>query len=378
MLKSIQNALAATPRTDMDLPVVEPDPTRIAVLLNRNARQVNDRLARRVAKILGSDHLFYSRNLDDAESFTREMIQRGYGTILSGGGDGTLTQTINLVRRYVDESNAWRIERAKRFGESQKLLGMPRFGFLKLGTGNGLTRLVGAGKPLHDLKMIADFAPGRTFEMPLIQSGSQRFFFAGLGYDSVLLNDYNNLCKSKQGSITERLFSGLPGYMWAVLTRTVPRALLSHVKCEGRVVNRGKAFYIDPRRGDAAIELEPGSTLFEGSAGMIGVGTSPFYGYGFKVFPFANIMPKMMHLRISTLGPVAVLSHLRGLWRGHYRHPHHIMDFLVEDVGIELEQPFPFQHSGDAQGLKQNLDFSIASESLRLVDCHRPVLVAPR
>src|SRR5262245_234424 len=90
------------------LPVAQPDPTRIAVLLNRNARRVSDGLARRMERIVGGDNFFYSKSLEEAESFAREIVQRGYGTVVCGGGDGTLCRSVNLIHRYVEEANQWR------------------------------------------------------------------------------------------------------------------------------------------------------------------------------------------------------------------------------------------------------------------------------
>jgi diacylglycerol kinase family enzyme len=284
---------------------------------------------------------------------------------------------VNLVQQYIDESNAWRTERVHRFGESQSLLGMPRFGLLKLGTGNGMSRVVGAEHPLKDLKTIVDYAPGRTHTIPLIEqvaqgAGRERFFFAGLGYDSLVLNDFNALKAATQSRWLKPFTTGLAGYFTAVLTRTIPRLLLNPPVLEGRVVNRGRAYYIDPRRGDAAVEIAPGETLFEGRAQMIAAGTCPFYGFGFRIFPFANIMPGMMHLRIASMGPISALAQLPAAWKGSLRSPGDLLDFVVEDVSVELDQPFPFQHSGDAQGMRQELGLRIGPEPLRLVDCHRP------
>jgi diacylglycerol kinase family enzyme len=323
-------------------------------------------------RVIGSDHVFYSRSLDEAEAFTREIVQRGYGTILSGGGDGTLCRTVNLVQRYIDESNAWRRERAQRYGERQSLIGTPRFGFLRLGTGNGITDVIGAKDPLRDLKTVVDYAPGRTHDLPLIESGGERFFFGGLGYDSMLLDDYNALKEATASSWLRPFTHSLGGYFAALATRTVPRLLFKGMSLEGQVVTRGKAFYVDPRRGDAAVEIEPGSTLFEGKARIIAAGTSPFFGYGFRMFPFSNIMPGMMQLRIATMGTLTTLAAVPSVWKGSYRNPDHVFDFLVEDVDVELDGPFPFQHSGDAQGSLSRLEMRVADEPLRLVDFYKP------
>ncbi|MEZ4271466.1 MAG: diacylglycerol kinase family protein [Myxococcota bacterium] len=378
MLKAVpskENQMQARLAAPATLIKVRPDPNRIAVFANRNARKVSDRLAKRLERLVGSDHFFYSRSLEEAEAIAREIVQRGYGTVVCGGGDGTLARAINMVLKYIDEANAWRIERFKRYGEVQNLLEAPRFGFLRLGTGNGMSRVVGARNPLDDLQRIVDYAPGRTHEISLIEHGGEHFFFGGLGYDSIVLDDYNALKSRTQNPILKPFMQGLGGYFAAVLSQTLPRYLLGRQnRLEGRVISRGRAFYIDPRRGDAAIEIEPGSTLFEGNATMIAAGCSPFFGYGFKVFPFANMMPKMMQLRITNMGPLSALAAIPSLWRGHYRNRRSIFDFLVEDVRIELDHEFPFQHSGDAQGVRQEVDMHVAPDPLRLVDYYSPLI----
>jgi diacylglycerol kinase family enzyme len=359
------------------LPVVQPDPNRVAVLLNRNARRVSDKLAKKLERAVGVDNFFYSKSLEQAEGFAREIVQRGYGTVICGGGDGTLARTVNLVHRYIEESNQWRTERYSRFGEVQSLLASPRFGFLKLGTGNGISTVVGAGDPVTDVERIIDYAPGRTWELPLIESDGERFFFGGMGYDSMLLNDYNALKARTTNRILKPFMHTVGGYFAAMLARTVPRALTQGKASwiEGRVTNLGRCYYIDPRRGDAAVEIDPGTTLFDGNASIISAGTSPYYGYGFKMFPFASMVPGMMHLRIATIGPVETLTHLPAIWKGSYRSPRRIFDYLIEAVRVDLNRPFPFQHSGDAQGMRTQLDLRIAPERLRLVDYYTPRLV---
>ena len=91
------------------------------------------------------------------------------------------------------------------------------------------------------------------------------------------------------------------------------------------------------------------------------------------MFPFARMMPDMMQLRIGTMGPLSVLPFkLPALWRGSYRDPDRCFDFLVENVSVEFDQPIPFQHSGDAQGLRDRLDLRVADDKLELVDLYRP------
>ncbi len=354
------------------LPVLRPDPRRVAVLLNRNARRVNDGLVRRFEEVAGEDNVFYSRTLEQAEGFAREIVQRGYGTVVCGGGDGTLARSVNLVQRYVQEANNWRSERYHRYGEWQSLIRAPHFGFLRLGTGNGMGHVVGSGDPLDDLKRIVGQETRGVHSIPLIDVGGESCFFAGLGYDSLILNDYNWLKGHTQSRWGRKLIQGLGGYLAAICSRSIP-AIMMHdaAKIQARVKTRGPAYYIDPRHGDAVQELEPGTTLFEGTAGFLGVATTPFYGYGFKVYPFAGLMPGMMQLRIGQIGPLDILPHMMSAWNGSWRCPNKLFDFFVQDIDIELAQPYPFQHSGDAQGMRKNLRCRIADDALDLLDLHR-------
>jgi len=356
------------------LPKVNPDPSRVAVLLNRNARRVTDKLAKRIESVVGAGNLFYSRSCEEAEAYAREIVQRGYGTVACGGGDGTLTRAVNLVQRYVDEANAWRLDRYRRFGEWQTLLESPRFAFLRLGTGNGLAPVVGASAdPIDDLQQIVSQAPLRERPMPMIDVGGEHCFFAGVGYDSLVLNDFNWLKHHVRSRLLRPIFSSVLGYAAAIATRTLPNVLLRHAAhLNARVVTRAPAFYIDPRKGDAAETVPAGTTIFEGPASLVGAGTAPYYGYGLRVYPFAGIMPGMMHLRVAHIGPFKALAHLPSVWKGTYRDAESVFDFLASDVEIELEQPFPFQHSGDAQGMRKNLRWTVAEDKLNLLDLHRP------
>ncbi|MBC7792605.1 MAG: hypothetical protein H7Z43_02770, partial [Clostridia bacterium] len=242
------------------LSVADTDPNKVAVLLNRNARRVTDSLARRLGRIVGADNLYYSSSLEQAEAFARTIVQRGYGTVVCGGGDGTFVQAINMVQAYIDEANAWRVERYRRFGETQTLLDCPRFAFLKLGTGNAVGRLVGATHPTRDLTKIVDYLPRRVQNIPLIREGDDRFFFAGIGYDSQLLNDYNWLKEHTRNPLLKPVMHSVAGYFAALFGRTIPRIIAERGKrVEARITTVGPAFYVNPHRGDFSEPIEPGS-----------------------------------------------------------------------------------------------------------------------
>jgi len=377
MLRSVDNldTKRAEPK-EAPLTITRAQPEKVAVLLNRNARLVTDKLVRQMERLVGSEHIYYSRNLDEAEAFTREIIQKGYGTIACGGGDGTLCGTVNFVRQYIDEANAWRQERFTRFGEQQELIASPRFVFLKLGTGNGIAPVVGASDPLRDLRKVIEYAPGRAHRVPMLEIEGEKCFVAGLGYDSQILADYNWMKNNTNNWLLKGLMHSVVGYLAASITRTVPRALFGDTRLRAKVTTRGRAFYVDPRRGDAIEEIAPGTTIFEGPASFIGAGTMPYFGYRFRAFPFSNIMPGMMNLRIASIGPLSALYNLVALWRGTHRSPRALKDFLVEEVDIELKNPFPFQHSGDPKGIRQKVNIKVSDEPLELVDFHRPRMIS--
>ncbi|MBN1961140.1 MAG: hypothetical protein JW841_09350 [Deltaproteobacteria bacterium] len=354
------------------LPITKPDTSRVAVILNRNARRVNDKLARRIKEIVGGDNLFYSRTLEDAEAYAREIVRRGYGTVVCGGGDGTLARSVNLIHHYIAQANAWRADRYQRLGQWQTLITNPDFGFLRLGTGNALGSLVGASDPIQDLEFITTQQSRSRRSVSMIDVEGERCFFTGLGYDSLVLNDYNWMCRRISNPLTRPLMESVWGYFAAVLGRTIPNVLWHQASnLTAKIVTLGEAFYVDPDNNDALEPIAPGTILFEGSAAMIGAGTTPFYGYGFKVYPFSELKSDMMNLRVAQIGPMQVLSNLNSIWKGNYRNSNKLLDFIVSDVSIELEQPFPLQLSGDAHGIRKNLRWRIAPDKLHLLDLHR-------
>jgi len=356
-------------RGELQLPTLAPATERIAVVLNRNAKMVDDRVANRLARFVPAADFYYSHTLDEAESFARQIVQKGYGTVLCGGGDGTLVNVMNHVYRYIDEANEWRKNRARHFGEQQALLPYPEFGVLKLGTGNGLSKVVGAANAALDLQKVFSGPRHPSIEVDLIEAEGTKFVFAGLGYDAWVLNDYMQLKKwADKHKLMKKFTATAAGYLMAVVGRTVPAMLKQGFYRNVRVINQSEtAYFMDGRRGDRAIPIKNGEVLYEGPAGLVGVGTSPYYGFGFKIYPFAGTMPRMMNLRVATMGPVEVLSRLPSLWMGYHR-SNTILDFMVEKVKIESDDEFPFQHSGDAMGYRKEMTFSMSSKPLKLVD----------
>jgi len=70
---------------------------KVAVLLNANARNVSDGLKRELENFVPPEDLYYSRCFEDARTIARQVLDKGYHTILTGGGDGTFVGYVNCL-----------------------------------------------------------------------------------------------------------------------------------------------------------------------------------------------------------------------------------------------------------------------------------------
>ena len=72
-------------------------PGRVAVVLNGNARQVTDQLVESFDQVVGSGDLFLSRSMDEAHGIALSIVEEGYQTVVTGGGDGTFVQMVTSI-----------------------------------------------------------------------------------------------------------------------------------------------------------------------------------------------------------------------------------------------------------------------------------------
>ena len=337
---------------------------RSAFILNANAKSVTDRVVSRLVDLIPAGDLFYSRSLKESENFYRTILRRGYARVFSGGGDGTLVNAINTIRRL------------SKNGLNNQI---PAIGVLKLGTGNAMASIVGARSPWIDVNHVVKGGMITTRPMNLVECDNGELApFAGIGYDGEILNDYFSLKEAHKGKPTERLMHSLFGYLWVGLTRTIPRNL-NHPQSWIRVVSQFDAHKIVCLQGRDQEHLIPARTiLYEGPSCLVSVGSIPYIGYGFKMFPFADRKPGHIQLRICSSGVTPMITHIYpGLWKGTYRHPE-LHDFLVRDVRIECKNEMSYQIGGDAVGLKQNLSFKAAENVVEVAELCKQRLVAPR
>ncbi|HZZ83034.1 MAG TPA: diacylglycerol kinase family protein [Anaeromyxobacteraceae bacterium] len=333
------------------------DATRhpLAVLLNANAKQVNGRVRQELADVVPHEHLFFSKDPDDARAIADTVIRRGYGTVFTGGGDGTFVSWVNHI-----------LDRSER-----RSAPTPRFGVLALGTGNAVAEVVGARADTH----VADLRRFMGGEVPfvrpigLLTCNGRRTPFAGVGLDAAVINDYNWWKERVQGTRMACLGLGPSGYGLAVAMRTVPRYLAERRPAYCEIVNEGRAAWqLDAHGAPVGQSIRKGELLYAGPCMMAAASTVPYYGLKLKAFPFADQRPGMMQVRVATEVSVpSVLMNLRQIWDGSFSHPG-LLDFHAESVSLRFERPVPLQVGGDAEGWRDEVRFAMASRSIDLVD----------
>jgi diacylglycerol kinase family enzyme len=339
------------------------DLRRIAVVVNGRAKNVTREVISTLDRILKGGDLFVSRSLDDAREIARTLVVGGYGTVLTGGGDGTFTVMVTEV-----------VREARRVGSP-----LPRFGLLKLGTGNSLAWVVGArgiqGELGADIEKLSLHAGSRSIR--LVEVDGIISPFCGLGADARVLGDYGWMKDKLSRTPFKRIAAGPLSYGLAAATRSLPRELLrGATHC--RIVNTGEeAFQIGSKGSLVRRPIARGEVLYEGPMRFTAISTIPYYGYGLRMFPYADERPDRMQLRLTTMSPFEFLLHLRDIWKGSYEGSKSVFDFLVDAVTIELTPEVAFQIGGDAQGVRSRVEVRLAPEPIELVDMYAPPSIAP-
>ncbi len=337
---------------------VPPPSDRIAVVVNGNARSVTGDVISTLDQILKGGDLFVSRRVEESADIARTIVNRGYGTVLTGGGDGTFTTVVTEVIR-----EARRQDRA-----------LPRFGLLKLGTGNALSWVVGASKAkgrglaadIQRLREDAGSRPLRLVEVEELMSP-----FCGFGVDAVVLSDYATVKRQLGATPLKRFAAGPLSYVIASTTRSIPSYVLRRVP-HCRIVNDGAdAFRVGSKGSIVGPPIPKGEVVYEGPSRITGLSTIPYYGFGFRAFPYAEERSDRMSLRISTISPIPFVLNFPAIWRGDYENPDTMIDYLVEAVTIEMDPPTLFQIGGDPQGPRARISARVTSP-IRLVDFYAP------
>ncbi len=332
---------------------------RVAVVVNGNAKQVTAELVEILDQIVQSGDLFVSRSLEEGKEIARTIVARGYPTVLTGGGDGTFVQMVSWIVHCA--------ERAHR--------PLPRFGLLKLGTGNALAWVLGAQNE-RGRGVVADLArlrrEGGSRVLRLIEVEDMLTPFAGLGADAIAMQNYEitreRFYKSR---VLRHLAAGPLMHATAFVTRTGPQMLVKPV-LNVRVVNEGgPAVRLGQDGRPVGAPIEAGEVIYAGPVRMLAFSTIPYWGFGARIFPYADEREDRFSLRVVNFASVAAVANVHKIWRGTYR-TDRLHDFLVERMTIHCEQPTPLQIGGDAVGLRQVVRAQLSKRPIRVVDYYAP------
>jgi diacylglycerol kinase family enzyme len=327
----------------------------VAVLLNGNAKAVNADVRRALSLVVPDEHLFFSTTHEEASAIADEVVARRYGTVFTGGGDGTFVGWVNRI-----------LESAER-----RCARPPRFGVLALGTGNAVAEMVGA-TPRRHAQDLARFVRGEVEtvrRLDLLTCEGRRTPFAGAGIDAAVLNDYVWLKRALSGTPIAKLGVGLPGYGLAIALRSAPRTVLERRPTYCEIVNVGRpAWRLDGKGARIGRPIGHGELLYAGPAMLAAASTVPYYGLGLRVFPYTESAQGMMQLRVvTTIGLSTLLMNLPSIWSGTFAHQG-LLDFHADRVALRFERPTPLQVGGDAEGLRDEVTFGMAANPVELVD----------
>lgn len=132
-MRSRRNGTIATSTAS---PCIGPD-ARIAIILNGNAKQVTRRYADNLKAIAGPHcDVFMTTSMSHADFVVQSVVDDAYDLVITGGGDGTVLHTIDTVLNRI---------------EGRAYAHCPRFGVLRLGTGNAIAYYLGSENPKDNL-----------------------------------------------------------------------------------------------------------------------------------------------------------------------------------------------------------------------------------
>jgi len=332
---------------------------RVAVVVNGRARQVTRDLVETLDQIVQSGDLFVSRSLEEGKDIARMIVERGYPTVLTGGGDGTFVQMVSWVVQIAEEQGR----------------PLPRFGLLRLGTGNALAWVLGA-QYKRGRGVVADLArlrrEGGSRLLRLIEVEGYLTPFAGLGADAIALEHHQRTRDMlDRAHWPKQLATPAITYSISIATRSVPKFLFGKMP-NFRVTNIGEpAVRLGNDGRPIGREFRDGEVIYDGPATILAFSTIPYWGLGARAFPHAEEREDRFNLRIVNFGSLEAVSHIRELWRGTYRSDR-LHDFLVENIRIECDQPTPVQVGGDVVGVRRDVTARLSRRPVRVVDYYSP------
>ncbi len=327
----------------------------IAVLVNLKARRGSEAVASLCRRELPGARVHSSRSLDDALGFARQLTDAPANLLLSAGGDGTAVALINALR-------------------GQPAAATP-IGCLPLGTGNGWARATGAPSWRRAIERVGALSrsgqPIPTWTFDLVEVDGVLGHFGGTGWDAELIDDFHAQ-KNGFGLLPQTRRNGLTGYLHGLGTRTIPRHLFRRRTIEVELTNSGEdAIGVDDAGRPIDLpEGRNGALLYRGPVSVCAAGTSPEWGFGFRAFPFAGLVPRRFCMRVYSGHVLEATLRMRSLWRGAHPMPK-MHSWLLTSCRAVFSEAVPFQIGGDRVGWKTDVEYRLASEQVNLLHWRR-------
>lgn len=326
---------------------------KVAFLLNENAKSVTPNFKKKLQTLVSSKDLYFCKNMNDAQEHIKTILDERYPYVFCGGGDGTIVYAINAINQL---------------GANLAPHLLPKIGVLRLGTGNALAKVLMAHNPLDDIKHVLAGKALKPLLLSMVQDSNNNLApFAGMGYDGEIMNDFYSLKNVFFNTPLRKLFSSVIGFSIAGIFKTLPRQFTK--KPNKIIIRSNHECYkiVKTNKGDEEFFIGKNEILYEGFAPFMCIGTIPYVGYSFKMFPFASKRPGFMHLRVCDVTLKTCLANLYpAIWDGYFRHKD-LHDFLVKDVSIESQTPLAYQFAGDAMGHEKNLYFQTSQNPASMV-----------
>lgn len=328
----------------------------LAVLLNGNARRVSNKTYKILSEFVSDSDLYFSSSIPDSRIIARKVVDKRYRSILIGGGDGTFTTFATHIHSYIEREGINHYN--------------PRFGVLRLGTGNALASTFGAttsNKSVLQRELYFASNGASVKNLYLIEVEGKRTPFSGLGLDAMILNDYCKVKEMMNGTLMQSTSKGLMGYWLGIIGLSIPKYIFGKV-VEAVVVNDGDdAIRIGKDGKRMGPVIRKGDVIYKGPMRMLSASKVPYYGFEFKLFPFAMIRDDKFHLRIHKASALEILGNLPSVWKGNY-HSESVFDFLADEVSVYLSSSAPFQIGGDGEGKRSYVKFSLTPKPLPIID----------
>jgi len=312
---------------------------RAVAIVNAHARGLAPKLRARLERELPGNVRFTS-SLDEARATIRSEVRRGTDLLILGGGDGTVVMGLTLLG-----------EACRGFGKRE-----PMIGVLRMGSGNAIADTVGAGDDvIADLARLARGA-GKPRVLPLLEVLGIRAPFVGMGVDAQLLEDHAAVGRVVARLPGARFVGGAARYALSVALRSVPRFALG-TRPNAVVTNLGREAL--ELASDGAGQPRTGE-LWRGPCTLVAGSTIPYFGFGLKMFAFAETRSDAFHLRCGEPGLFEIMRKTPAAFRGEY-FSDRVHDFLCDRVAIDLDREAAIAAGGELLGRRSRVELALGA-----------------